>query len=60
MKNIWKYLPAFALAVYLLTFFSQPINLVVTDLGRHITNGANILEGNWDVLYTNFYSYTEA
>jgi hypothetical protein len=60
VKNIWKYLPAFALAVYLLTFFSQPINLVVTDLGRHITNGANILEGNWDVLYTNFYSYTEA
>lgn len=59
MKNIWKYLPALALAGYLLTFFSQPINLVVTDLGRHVTNGLNILQGNWEVLYTNFYSYTE-
>lgn len=29
------------------------------DLGRHIMNGGMILHGQFNVLYTNFYSYTE-
>ena len=28
------------------------------DLGRHIKNGELILQGTWDVLYKNYYSYT--
>ena len=59
MKLVWKYLPVLALSAYLLVFFADPINLVVTDLGRHLTNGANVLSGHWRVLYTNFYSCTE-
>lgn len=29
------------------------------DLGRHIKNGEMIMQGNFDVLYKNVYSYTE-
>ena len=35
-----------------------PIDLTVSDLGRHIKNGELIAHGNGDVLYKNFYSYT--
>src|SRR5580658_1604193 len=35
-----------------------PVDLVRSDLGRHIKNGELILQGNWDVLYKNYYSYT--
>ena len=35
-----------------------PINLTVADIGRHIKNGELIWQGQWDVLYENFYSYT--
>jgi hypothetical protein len=35
-----------------------PIQLMGTDLGRHIKNGELILQGTWDVLYKNYYSYT--
>ena len=34
-----------------------PADLIGTDLGRHIKNGELILQGNWDVLYKNYYSY---
>jgi hypothetical protein len=35
-----------------------PNDFVRSDLGRHIKNGELILHGNWDVLYKNYYSYT--
>ena len=47
------------LFIYIGMIFSQKIILVTADLGRHIKNGEMILSGEWHVLYTNFYSYTE-
>jgi hypothetical protein len=35
-----------------------PVDLIGSDIGRHIKNGELILQGNWDVLYKNYYSYT--
>jgi hypothetical protein len=35
-----------------------PVDLIKSDLGRHIINGELIVHGNWDVLYKNYYSYT--
>jgi hypothetical protein len=47
------------LAIYAAVFFAIPINLATADLGRHITNGALLLQGMTDVLTSNFYSFTE-
>ncbi|MFN3966652.1 MAG: hypothetical protein ACK4JE_03010, partial [Endomicrobiia bacterium] len=41
-------------------FLIQKINLTTADLGRHIKNGEMVLSGNFDVLRTNFYSYTNS
>lgn len=35
------------------------IDLTTLDLGRHIKNGEFLLSGNYSVLKTNFYSYTQ-
>ena len=40
-------------------FFMEKIDLTTSDLGRHIKNGEMILSGQFEVLNTNFYSYTE-
>jgi hypothetical protein len=45
------------LAYYYL-FLAQKIDLTTADLGRHLKNGEMVLQKNFDVLYTNFYSYT--
>lgn len=37
---------------------ATPINLATADLGRHIRNGEQLLAGNFDLLYKNYYSYT--
>jgi len=37
---------------------SVPINLTAVDIGRHIKNGELVLQGQYDVLYKNFYSFT--
>jgi len=55
VRVIWTLL----LAVYTAVFFAMPINLSNADLGRHIANGAMLLQGTTEVLYTNFYSFTE-
>lgn len=47
------------LALYAGVFFAIPINLATADLGRHITNGALLMQGVTDVLYANYYSFTE-
>ncbi|MFZ2225816.1 MAG: hypothetical protein WA064_00130 [Candidatus Moraniibacteriota bacterium] len=49
---------AFALLVFWLgVFLAQPVNLVSTDLGRHIENGRYFLETH-KIPDTNLYSYT--
>lgn len=37
---------------------AHPINLVTADIGRHIKNGEFMLNGHFEALKTNFYSYT--
>ena len=47
---------------YLALFFLRPINLFTADLGRHLTNGREILAAlprRSAVFDTNYYSYTE-
>lgn len=50
------------ISVFLISFYSflllVPINLATADLGRHIRNGEQLLSGNFDLLYRNYYSYT--
>ena len=48
---------ALLLANYAL-LLARPLNLVTADLGRHIKSGELILNGRFEVLKTNFYSYT--
>lgn len=43
---------------WLLIFLLQKINLITVDLGRHLKNGELIFQGNFEVLKSNFYSYT--
>ena len=40
-------------------FYLKKIDLTTADLGRHIKNGEMIVNGEWGILKTNFYSYTE-
>ena len=49
-------LPVLLLALYAL-FLAHPINLATADLGRHLQNGAELLQ-NGNLIRTNFYSYT--
>lgn len=52
------------LLLYLLIFSLQKIDLVTSDLGRHITNGRIFIHSaeygvtKSDILHTNFFSYT--
>ncbi len=50
------------LIVFLFTLFAldlaRPIVLTAADIGRHVKNGELVLQGQWDVLYRNFYSFT--
>jgi tetratricopeptide (TPR) repeat protein len=41
------------------SFLIHRTQLQTDDLGRHLQNGKIILRGNFDVLKTNFYSYSE-
>ncbi len=49
----------FVLLVWFGLFFSHYINFTTADLGRHLENGQMVLNGDFQVLKTNFYSYTE-
>ncbi|MDP3935039.1 MAG: hypothetical protein Q8Q46_02405 [Candidatus Giovannonibacteria bacterium] len=40
-------------------FLFHKIDLTTSDLGRHIKNGEEILSGHFQVLNSNYYSYTE-
>ena len=41
-------------------FLFQQINLHSADIGRHLKNGELILDGQFDLLYQNTYSYTNS
>jgi len=47
------------LMAWLGLFFIHKIDLTTADLGRHLKNGELILNGQFGILDTNFYSYTE-
>lgn len=47
-----------SLLFLLVFFYSQQINLMTADLGRHIRNGEAFVERR-EVISTNYYSYTE-
>jgi hypothetical protein len=58
-----RILPVFIYSLFFFTyiclFFAVKINLANADLGRHIINGFNIVNGNAkQVLYSDFYTYT--
>lgn len=46
------------LAFYATLLFSEIKLPVADDMARHVTNGKLILNGNFDVIYENVYSYT--
>jgi hypothetical protein len=45
--------------VFFSIFFSRQINMINSDLGRHIENGKMLLDNQTGVLNTNYYSYTQ-
>jgi hypothetical protein len=57
-QNIKYGIVLFVILCWLGWHVSFPINLIASDLGRYINNGHLLLHGYWDVLYKNFYSYT--
>jgi len=57
-NQILKILLLLACVALLALHLSVPINLTAVDIGRHIKNGELILQGNSQVLYKNFYSFT--
>lgn len=57
LKKFQKVIIGFVFLIYLL-LMTQKINLVTSDLGRHLKNGEAILSRQTKVLTTNFYSYT--
>jgi len=56
--KMFKILIFILLLFWLFLFISESVDLTTLDLGRHIKNGEMVLKGNFDVLKTNFYSYT--
>ncbi len=61
MKEKWSKIIVFTiLIVFLGSLVTFKISLpAAEDLPRQMANGRDILAGNWDVLTTNFYSYTQ-
>lgn len=58
--QITKILIFVILLAYLTSLITYRIQLpVADDIARHIINGSEILDGHFDVLYQNVYSYTE-
>ena len=56
--RILKILLAVFCFVLLAFHLARPIVLTAVDIGRHVKNGELLLQGQWDVLYHNFYSFT--
>lgn len=58
VKDWFSILIISCFSLFYLYLLSTPINLATADLGRHIRNGEQLLSGNFDLLYKNYYSYT--
>jgi MFS family permease len=58
-KKIFQVFVLVLLLAWYGLFFMQKTDLTTADLGRHIKNGELVLEGDFGILKTNFYSYTE-
>lgn len=59
MFNNWpEKLLSGLLLLSVLYFSAVPINLATADLGRHIKNGELLVQGKYEVLTENLYSYT--
>ncbi len=56
-KNKGYLLFYFFLTVIYVFFLLDPIRLTVVDIGRHVANGRELVQGNTQVLYENHYSY---
>ena len=48
-----------ALCLFFTLSLLLPVNLTNQDIGRHLTNGREVLNQHWQVLFTNYYSYTK-
>ncbi|MFA4880155.1 MAG: hypothetical protein WC650_00825 [Candidatus Doudnabacteria bacterium] len=48
----------FLLLIWYSLFLIRPIDLTTADLGRHLKNGELILQGDFQHLFENYYSYT--
>jgi len=57
-NQVLKYFLLLVCIGLLALHLSVPINLTAVDIGRHIKNGELVLQGNSQVLYKNFYSFT--
>lgn len=60
-KKILNFIPLlfFSILAFTYTFIlANPTDLTVTDIGRHLVNGREILGQNWQVLFENTFSYT--
>ena len=59
MRFDWFFWLVFVLLLSLYSYFLMtPVNLATADLGRHIKNGELLFTGNFGLLYSNYYSYT--
>jgi len=56
--NYPKFFALLILVIWFSLFLFQKIDLVNSDLGRFIKNGKYIFKGNFQLLKTNFYSFT--
>jgi hypothetical protein len=60
-KKINRLLPFFLFLTLAFTYtfiLAKPIDLSITDIGRHLINGREIVSQNWQVLFENTFSYT--
>ena len=58
-RNRFKIIFLILLLAWYGFFLLHKINLTTADLGRHIKNGEMALKGDFGILGSNFYSYTE-
>ncbi len=58
IKN-WHKVFLLLVVVFFIFLIAEPIQLTSQDIGRHITNGRELINQNWSVLYKNHYSYTK-
>ncbi|NQV00849.1 MAG: hypothetical protein HQ537_01895 [Parcubacteria group bacterium] len=59
----WKKVIQIIILILLMSWYGfflvNKVDLTIVDLGRHLKNGEVILQGDFDLLKTNFYSFTQ-